>query len=108
MRLGDLDIAIRNLRGMHPDSALMYAGAAATIVEETPVIDPETLPIVRELREQLAKVTAERDAALMDMRRTFKIGAGCIICKRAEECEDRRFGFGDCPRFEWGASNENL
>lgn len=27
-------------------------------------IDPETLPIVRELREQLAKVTAERDAAM--------------------------------------------
>lgn len=27
-------------------------------------IDPETLPIVRQLREELARVTAERDAAL--------------------------------------------
>lgn len=64
-------------------------------------IAPETLPIVQELREQLAKVTAEREAALMDMRRIFKVGAGCIICKRAEECEDRLFGFGDCPKFGW-------
>lgn len=27
-------------------------------------IDPETLPIVRQLREELARVTAERDAAM--------------------------------------------
>lgn len=30
-------------------------------IDEAPTIDPETLPIVQELREQLAKVTAERD-----------------------------------------------
>lgn len=29
-----------------------------------PTIDPETIPIVRQLREELARVTAERDAAL--------------------------------------------
>lgn len=29
-----------------------------------PTIDPETLPIVRQLREELARVTAERDALL--------------------------------------------
>lgn len=32
------------------------------IIDDQPTIDPETLPIVRELRGQLAKVTAERDA----------------------------------------------
>lgn len=31
-------------------------------IEAMPTIDPETLSIVQELREQLAKVTAERDA----------------------------------------------
>lgn len=33
-------------------------------IEELETIDPETLPIVQELKEQLAKVTAERDAAV--------------------------------------------
>lgn len=32
-------------------------------------IDPETLPIVRQLREELARVTAERDAAVADLRK---------------------------------------
>lgn len=31
------------------------------IIGDMPTIDPETLSIVQELREQLAKVTAERD-----------------------------------------------
>lgn len=34
---------------------------------EAPTIDPETLPIVRQLREQLARVTAEKDAAIKDI-----------------------------------------
>ena len=32
-------------------------------------IDPETLSIVRQLREELAMVTAERDAAVADLRK---------------------------------------
>lgn len=36
-------------------------------IDETPTIDPETLPIVKELRAQLARVTAERDAAVKDL-----------------------------------------
>ena len=35
-------------------------------IDESPTIDPETLPIVRELREHLAKVTAERDSLKSD------------------------------------------
>lgn len=38
-----------------------------TDIDEIPTIDPETLPIVQELREQLARVTAERDAAVKDL-----------------------------------------
>lgn len=37
-------------------------------VDEAPTIDPETLPIVQELREQLAKVTAERDVLKKNAR----------------------------------------
>lgn len=36
---------------------------AATMVREAPTIDPETIPVVRQLLEELARVTAERDAA---------------------------------------------
>lgn len=34
------------------------------LIADTPTVDPETLPIVRKLREELARVTAERDAAI--------------------------------------------
>lgn len=36
-------------------------------IENAPTIDPETLPIVQQLREELAKVTAERDAAVEEL-----------------------------------------
>lgn len=39
------------------------------ISEASPTIDPETLPIVRQLREQLAKITAERNAVVADLRK---------------------------------------
>lgn len=35
-------------------------------IDDQPTIDPETLPIVRQLREQLERVMAERDVALRD------------------------------------------
>lgn len=38
------------------------------LIDEQPAIDPETLPIVQELREQLAKVTAERDELKKNVR----------------------------------------
>ena len=39
------------------------------VIDGLPTIDPETLPIVRQLREELARVTAERDAAVADLRK---------------------------------------
>lgn len=39
-------------------------------------IDPENLPIVRQLREELARVTAERNAAVRDMHQNAK----CFVC----------------------------
>lgn len=44
-----------------------------------PTIDPETLPIVQELRKELARVTAERDALIWDMK---VYGSSCYSCKR--------------------------
>lgn len=36
------------------------------MAENAPAVDAETLPIVRELRDELARVTVERDAAVAD------------------------------------------
>lgn len=38
-----------------------------------PTIAPETLPIVRQLRNELARVTAERDAAVKDLEQAITI-----------------------------------
>lgn len=53
-------------------------------------IDPEALPIVRELREKLERVTAERDAAIVRIRQSH----WCEDCKNnqimklcANECD---------------------
>ena len=52
-----------------------------------PSIDPETIPIVRQLREELARVTAERDAAVKDLETAMRIdseaddmGLSCFLC----------------------------
>ena len=69
MRLGDLDALFCRFWGKadpfkeHPSvrpSAVW--SEAATLAREAPTIDPETLTVVRQLREELARVTAERDA----------------------------------------------
>ena len=43
-----------------------YVPRIVSRIRAQPTIDPETLPIVRELREKLEQVTAERDAAVAD------------------------------------------
>lgn len=45
---------------------LDYAYAAAKLIDNVPTIDPETLPIVRELREKLARYEkAEKEGRMM-------------------------------------------
>ena len=45
------------------------------VIDEQPTIDPETLPIVQQLRAELKQVTAERDAAMSFIPKT------CTTCK---------------------------
>lgn len=45
-------------------------------IKDSPTIDPETLPIVQELRKELERVTAERDAAIADLYYT----CACETC----------------------------
>jgi hypothetical protein len=57
------------------DYAYGWNSALQAVTDTSPTIDPETLPIVRQLREELAKVTAERDAAVEQLR------GYCFACK---------------------------
>lgn len=64
------------------------------MISEYPTIDPETLPIVQELKEKLEHVTAERDAAIADLKRIAickfcangcaKKGRACFTCDNRE------------------------
>lgn len=61
-----------------------------------PTIAPETLPIARELREKLERVTEERDAALKQLSDI----SDCDTCKHTE-CIPRG-GRGKC-KWEWNS-----
>ena len=51
-------------------------------LDDAPAIDPETLPIVRQLREELARATAERDAA----QRLLAEHSGVVGMKKVTTC----------------------
>lgn len=57
-----------------------------------PEIDPETLPIVQELRKELERVTKERDAAVSEIESIIAYGLhlpnSCPFCKN-EQCKMR-------------------
>lgn len=49
-----------------------------TLIDKQPTVYPETLPIVRELRERLERVTAERDEARRDCAVAERNHAECL------------------------------
>ena len=57
-----------------------------------PTIDPETLPIVQDLRKKLEQVTAERDAAKRDIEKAMELsehevpGLLCAFCEKNDIC----------------------
>lgn len=90
MRLIDADALLDKQEALYMKRHILFHGVTAYTIESSPTIDPETLPIVQELREQLAKVTAERDAAIADLK-SIKVGL-CDFCKYADgnicRCEE--------------------
>lgn len=51
------------------------------INNKMPTIDPESLPVVQQLRAELEKVKAERDAAVKDLKEcAIEIEADCMYC----------------------------
>lgn len=78
MRLIDADALLDKQEALYMKRHILFHGVTAYTIESSPTIDPETLPIVQELREQLAKVTAERDAAIANLKQAK---SGCDFCR---------------------------
>ena len=80
----------RHNKQFKQSSAYKAWQGAIQLLYDQPAIDPETMPIVRQLREELAKVTAERDAAVADL----KTICDCDYC--ANDCTNIKE---DCCEF---------
>lgn len=63
-------------------------------IADTPTADPETLPIVGKLRDELARVTAERDAAVNDINEILSLTELCPLlcewCRWNEGCDSSK------------------
>ena len=82
MRLIDADALLDKQEALYMKRHILFHGVTAYTIESSPTIDPETLPIVQELREQLAKVTAERDALLKE------VAGECGLCLHYDTCKN--------------------
>lgn len=78
------------------DTAPFNVAMVSRHIHSSPTIDPETLPIVRELRKQLAEVTRERDS-LRIFYNDIVSNPDCNTCKN-KNCEYRPKP-GDTTRF---------
>lgn len=71
------------------NKGLNIARSAIHNADAVKPIDPETIPIVRQLRAELARVTAERDAAVSDIETAMAYpNDNCRFCKNAN-CQSR-------------------
>lgn len=107
MRLGDLDSLFCRFWGKadpFKEQTLVRPctvwSDAATMVREAPTIDPETIPVVRQLREELALITQQRDIYKSVFEHITSHG-DCNDCEDAKGCrfapgigEDTRY---NCP-----------
>lgn len=102
MRLGDLDALSEKMKGTNRYFDIKFD------IDEMPTIDPETLPIVKELRAEnkkltealgdsfaidlmnkLEKVERERDGAIEILRDIAFKTKPCLLCKHwGEKCSD--------------------
>lgn len=67
MRLIDADALLDKQEALYMKRHILFHGVTAYTIESSPTVDPETLPIVQELRKELERATAERDAAISDL-----------------------------------------
>ena len=68
MRLIDADALLDKQECLFMKRHILFHGVTAYTIESAPTIAPETLPIVQELRKELERMTAERDALAANSR----------------------------------------
>lgn len=91
------------------NKGLNIARSAIRDIDAVKPIDPEDLPIVQELRVELAKVTEERDCAVKSLKQLNDKTGNCYGCKWYDEADDKCKSrenkivcdTGDNNRWEW-------
>lgn len=99
-RLIDANALLDKQEALYMKGHVLFHGVTAYAIENAPTIDPETLPIVRQLREELALITHQRDVYKSVFERITAHG-DCNDCGKVKECqfapkcgEDTRY---NCP-----------
>ena len=59
-----------------------------------------------EMQQKLKEVTAERDAAIEDMKLIFSAGWSCFICAKENHCIKKDLVIGNCSDFLWRGKGE--
>lgn len=92
IRIIDANALLDKHESLYMKGHVLFHGITAFSVENAPTIDPETLPLVQELRKQLEQVTAERDAAKRDIEKAMELsehevpGLLCAFCEKNDIC----------------------
>lgn len=96
IRIIDANALLDKHESLYMKGHVLFHGITAFSVENAPTIDPETLPLVQELRKQLEQVTAERDAAIEDIPKI------CKTCKYGKSpCDWCKFDADGDLNWEW-------
>lgn len=109
MRLGDLEQLKEEILWGNVYLSDNEVNALVDAISNQPTIDPETLPIVQELRAELEKANKERDAAVNDLRDcAVEDYAECMYCSHRNKgtvlCQNCIYG----SNWEWiGLKDEN-
>lgn len=88
-RLIDANILLDKCESLYMRGHILFHGVTARTIENAPTIDPETIPIVRQLREELARVTAERDALRMNPPVEIQADAFALAVELAKVSAER-------------------
>lgn len=88
MRMIDANELLEDIESSKENHGMVQiiADMLTRYVKRVPIIDPETLPIVRELREELERAKAERDSYKIFFEDITKCG-DCNDCGKFATCE---------------------
>lgn len=100
MRLIDADNLIEKCENLYMRGHVLFHGVTTFTIENTPTIEPDDLPVVHQLKEELALMTQQRDMYKSALERITAHG-DCNDCEDVKGCrfvpgigEDTRY---NCP-----------